>query len=46
MDPVMCECVWLMIVVTWVCRLGKEHYTGGYMRGCPRRESRGICFLL
>ena len=25
MDPVMCECVWLMIVVVCVCRLGEKY---------------------
>ena len=29
MDPAIHECVWLMIVVLCVCRLGEE-----YMRGC------------
>ena len=46
-DPAMCKCVWLMIVV--VCRLGEEYgcrCVGVGMCGCPGRWARGICFLL
>ena len=39
-DWVVCEYVWLMIVVC-VCRLGEE-----YGCGCPGKLARGICFLL
>ena len=28
MDPAMCECVWLMIVVGCVCSLGEESVYG------------------
>ena len=28
-DPAMCECVWLIVVVVCVCRMGEE-----YMCGC------------
>ena len=27
-DPAMCECVWLMIAVVCVCRLGEEYECG------------------
>ena len=41
MDPAMCDCVWLMIVVVCVCRLGDECvgvgvfvcFRGGWLEG-------------
>ena len=33
MDPAMCECTWLLIVVVLVCRLGEEWVCGC---GCVR----------
>ena len=29
MEPAMCECVWLMIVVVCVCRFGEEYVCVG-----------------
>ena len=48
-DPAMCKCVWLMIVVVCVCRLGEEYgcrCVGVGMCGYPGRWAIGICFLL
>ena len=52
MDPAMCECVWLMIVVVWVCKnwvrsMGVSVDVWMCMRvGVRGRWARGICFLL
>ena len=48
-DPAMCKCVWLMIVVVCVCRLGEEYgcrCVGVGICGYPGRWAIGICFLL
>ena len=41
MDPAMCDCVWLTIVVVSVCRLGEV-----YGCGCRAKWARGILFNL
>ena len=41
MDPAMCECVWLMIVVVCVCRLGEEYGCGCMCVGVRGGELEG-----
>ena len=40
----MCECVWLMTVVMWVCRLGEEHIQVGTCVGVRGGGLEGYVF--